>query len=306
MKREINPVTLPQPHAVRSSTMLNIPDYILWKQDNPEPISRTLLSLVSEYRHKPRDDPDCCPRSTTAPLSPLDGQPVYTVTITERLSPYYSEMRRNEVYKARLYTQDTRDSSEHVEVVCKVARKEKYVLRLHVEAELYTTSLLNLQGRVVPRFYGLFEGTMGDDEGSVCVMILQYCGPSLSTPFGCFGIPFRYVRLSRISFTLGNAQSDLSHRKKIFEVMAEIHKAGVVHGDFRERNFLCDSERHIWVINFALAYPHSDECTSIPTDVTFYGKNESASTIACWEILEIGAELGIWYLGKHLSSASIF
>ena len=62
---------------------------------------------------------------------------------------------------------------EGVEVVCKLVR-EDYMPRIEHEANVYATKLKDLQGDVVPRFFGLFKGS--DALGSLACLLLEYRG----------------------------------------------------------------------------------------------------------------------------------
>lgn len=64
---------------------------------------------------------------------------------------------------------------DDIAVVCKLAGHAKGALnRFRNEAEFYETNLCDLQGHCIPRFYGLYQGSLlfGD---AVC-MVLEDCG----------------------------------------------------------------------------------------------------------------------------------
>ena len=63
-------------------------------------------------------------------------------------------------------------------VVAKMSYQHK---RLETEAKLYCDKLATLQGVVVPRFYGLYQGAADDQQAtSIQVMLLEHCGEPAS------------------------------------------------------------------------------------------------------------------------------
>ncbi|KAI0689771.1 hypothetical protein C8T65DRAFT_518211, partial [Cerioporus squamosus] len=115
-------------------------------------------------------------------------------------------------------------------VVCKVSRGADQVKRLHTEARLYTTSLLGLQERVVPGFFGLFAGYI--EDAPVGVMVLRYCGRPLSD----------------------TGETFMAYQ--IYEAVTRIHQVGYAHMDIAERNVLCDRQGKIWIVDFGQACYH--------------------------------------------------
>ncbi len=63
-------------------------------------------------------------------------------------------------------------------VVCKVACGQLNFKRLSKEATFYTTSLMELQNKVVPEFFGFYTGTI--EESPIGIALLKYCGKPLS------------------------------------------------------------------------------------------------------------------------------
>lgn len=68
----------------------------------------------------------------------------------------------------------SRYSGEDVTVVCKLEASEVAVRCLRHEATMYETKLRDMQGRYIPRFYGLYLGTIAS-EPAAC-LILEDCG----------------------------------------------------------------------------------------------------------------------------------
>ncbi len=81
-------------------------------------------------------------------------------------------------------------SDEKRDVVCKVAYGERQIDLLKKEADLYGTKLSHLQNQVVPWMYGCYVGTTVD--GRTGVLVLQYCGVSLSAELKYYAPDIRY------------------------------------------------------------------------------------------------------------------
>lgn len=78
---------------------------------------------------------------------------------------------------AFLSTNDSLMFGFQLPVVIKTALGAERITALRREATLYQTRLCDLQGNVVPRFLGLYEGESGGffgDEEIAC-MLLEYC-----------------------------------------------------------------------------------------------------------------------------------
>ncbi|RDX44587.1 hypothetical protein OH76DRAFT_1487022 [Lentinus brumalis] len=244
------------------------------------PAPPTVASLSMTHRNPTKRRLDlACPQSGASNPAPTlsdvvssgveNSGELYTVAILQTLATGNG----NQVFKAELHISG---GEERFRVICKVASSLKCLEALRTEGHFYTTSLLRLQGHVVPNFFGLFEGTVG--ELSVGVLILQYCGPSLDIAFEYHSLPTR---------------------QKIFSAMAAIHEAGVEHGDFNEGNILCDDKRHIWVIDFGHAHTHKGTCALFCKSATFYDKNRSIANLkplGC-EICLVTQELCMFYQG---------
>ena len=63
-------------------------------------------------------------------------------------------------------------------LVFKVAAGNSALKRLEHEADIYASKLKDLQGKVVPRYFGMYKGR--SDYGNVGVMVLEHCGEALS------------------------------------------------------------------------------------------------------------------------------
>ncbi|RPD55431.1 hypothetical protein L227DRAFT_603504 [Lentinus tigrinus ALCF2SS1-6] len=123
-------------------------------------------------------------------------------------------------------------------VVCKVAYGERQVEILQKEADVYNTKLLDLQDKIVPLMYGCYIDVT--DEGPTGVLILQYCG-----------VPLTYE--------LTNYELTVKHQA--VNALLAIHKAGVQHNDFAERNIVVsrspDGAPHVRIVDFGMALEHT-------------------------------------------------
>lgn len=74
-------------------------------------------------------------------------------------------------------------SPEDIRVVCKLVVGKKTADMKH-EAELYQTNLRDMQGHCIPRFYGLYRGSMPSrdtiSDDATC-LILEDCGECIGT-----------------------------------------------------------------------------------------------------------------------------
>lgn len=106
-------------------------------------------------------------RLPTKPVQP-DTNVCYTLKAPRPLP--YSEYK---LFRAQLL------ENENVvgDVVCKAAEGPGILLRsLRTEANLYQGRLVPLQGDVVPKLIGYFEGYMPDEETKLGVLVLEYVG----------------------------------------------------------------------------------------------------------------------------------
>lgn len=77
--------------------------------------------------------------------------------------------------------------SEDIRAVCKLVVGTTKTVDMKHEAEIYETKLRDLQGHCIPRFYGLYRGSMPSDDAvldDATCLILEDCGERLGTYFG--------------------------------------------------------------------------------------------------------------------------
>ncbi|KAH9936041.1 hypothetical protein B0H21DRAFT_894211 [Amylocystis lapponica] len=104
-------------------------------------------------------------------------------------------------------------------VICKFAYGKRNLKRLRHEATIYRDHLQDLRGKVVPRFYGLYEGEMENRELTGCLDTKTY----------------------------------------LISALLSVHKAGVRHGDFREANVVFTPGGSPYIIDFDHAEVHHCE-----------------------------------------------
>ncbi|GJE87009.1 hypothetical protein PsYK624_030920 [Phanerochaete sordida] len=113
----------------------------------------------------------------------------------------------------------TRPGCDDINVVCKLAEGKSGLSMLNMEAQLYATNLKNLQGTVVPRFYGFYVGTwkdLGGEDNLLGCILLEDCGESIQHHGGKF------------------ADCRMTVKCAIVEALMQIHDAGIMHNRFTE------------------------------------------------------------------------
>ncbi|OSD03746.1 hypothetical protein PYCCODRAFT_1434133 [Trametes coccinea BRFM310] len=101
------------------------------------------------------------------------------------------------------------------DVICKVAYGQRRIDDLLREADFYNTKLLSLQGTVVPRMHGCYQGNT--EDGRTAVLILEYCGEELAGQLQYY---------------------HLTVRTQAVQALFSIHKAGLLHNNFDEGNIV--------------------------------------------------------------------
>ncbi|KAI9057566.1 hypothetical protein FKP32DRAFT_1762357 [Trametes sanguinea] len=193
------------------------------------------------------------PPSDNGPAySPTDACDVMTPYVpdpqsTLPLRPYLKELilessdGNRQVFRAELREVDLSSGTltpRKRDVVCKVAYGQRRIHDLQHEADCYNTKLLGLQGTVVPKMFGCFQGYTGD--GHTAVLILEYCGVRLTYD----------LRLYSPSF-----------RVQVIQALLAVHKAGLKHHSFCERNILiskgANGDPRVVLVNFELSSEHT-------------------------------------------------
>ncbi|KAJ3826609.1 kinase-like domain-containing protein [Lentinula raphanica] len=158
-------------------------------------------------------------------------------------------------------------------IALKFAFREDLVDDLYQEAQTYEFTLRSLQGVVVPRCYGFFTG-VGPDGQEIACLALEYWGESLRAPFRKLSIDLRL---------------------RILDSLVKLHRCGLHHGDFAERNVLVNGN-DIRLIDFDQSIYHDCDC-----EATFELRSRvgtqipNAMEFGCpvlWEICR--TEMAIW------------
>ncbi|KAG7095578.1 hypothetical protein E1B28_006311 [Marasmius oreades] len=157
------------------------------------------------------------------------------------------------------------------QLVLKFAFRDDFASYLAQEAQAYNTVLEPLQGTTVPRCYGFFTG-VGEEGQQIACLVLEYWGQNLCQPFCMLSLDLRI---------------------KILERLNDLHKCGVHHCDFAERNVLTSGD-DIRLIDFDQTEFH--DCDSNTTfDFNPGNKQPDPEKFGCpmlWEVCR--SEMRIW------------
>ncbi|KAJ3537305.1 hypothetical protein NM688_g6712 [Phlebia brevispora] len=156
-------------------------------------------------------------------------------------------------------------------VVCKLIQEspKSNPAWLDHEAAVYENKLADLQGICVPRFYGLFTGTIADKPAS-CI-ILEDCGVALQGYFSAYP--------QEVSI-------------KSFQLLMAVHKRGVEHRDFWPRNIVVDNVEQPTrynLIDFEGSYPRH-QCLVEGPEIEIF----NFPRVQCPELSRIGLELQLF------------
>ncbi|KAF5371350.1 hypothetical protein D9615_009702 [Tricholomella constricta] len=163
-----------------------------------------------------------------------DAIPITARVHSETYSDFYSD---SPVFRASLIGPLIGPPKQAAIVALKFAFREDLIADLTEEAEVYKGALESLQGTAVPRCYGLYNGYGVDGEPIACLM-LEYWGE-------CIHQPFEHL--------------PLNVRIRILQRLGDIHKQGLVHGDFAERNVL-ELDGDVRIIDFDQTENHRCDC----------------------------------------------
>lgn len=198
---------------------------------------------------------------------PAHDKPLTVSVDPKTNADYYSDSPVFRAYFLRSSASATCASaaaSASVAVALKFAMRDDLIDDLVREASVYTGVLGGLQGHVVPRCYGIYAGTM-DDGQTVACLALEYWGECLRRPFDRLSVDLRCVYIVRtlplnVHFFLSFYSANFSlQRLRILQQLGEIHKRGLIHGDFAERNVL-ERNGDIRIIDFDQTSRHECRC----------------------------------------------
>ncbi|KAJ7784444.1 kinase-like domain-containing protein [Mycena metata] len=135
------------------------------------------------------------------------------------------------------------------------------------ETNAYTKLVAGFQGTIVPRFFGCFQTTLSNT--TISCIITEYCGEPLHT-------------------ILPESPPEL--KAQLIDVLEQIHRAGVAHGDLHEANILLKDGK-MKLIDWEKASSHSCgrqlrllQGAIVPT----------AEEFGCNELYETFREMGLW------------
>lgn len=99
--------------------------------------------------------------------------PVNRSFVLSAVTPLRQRPTRPEVFEGYLRPERPTHSAQTLKVVFKFATGN-LIDMIHYEFRPYVKELLDLQGIVIPRCYGMYHGTM-DNGLHVAVLILEFC-----------------------------------------------------------------------------------------------------------------------------------
>lgn len=104
------------------------------------------------------------------------------------------------VFRGQLAAED--GSMDPVDAIIKIDMFDPHPEGLINEAKFYTKKLNDLQGLVIPLYYGIYQAIFGSDN--VTCLVLQYCGKPVKELFRDLDLKFKYVRRIIPSFLPAN------------------------------------------------------------------------------------------------------
>ncbi|KAJ7172369.1 hypothetical protein C8R46DRAFT_1085709 [Mycena filopes] len=151
----------------------------------------------------------------------------------------------------------------------KFALREDLVDDLEEEGRVYCEALQTLQGTAVPRCFGMYTG-MGEEGQPIACLVLEFWGECLQQPFQVL---------------------PLQLKMQILERVGAIHREGLLHGDFAERNVLLH-DGDIRIIDFDQTEAgHDCHCQMNFTP----GKKPEMAEFGCDQLFELcQSYLRIW------------
>ncbi|KAK7063742.1 hypothetical protein R3P38DRAFT_3164730 [Favolaschia claudopus] len=126
-----------------------------------------------------------------------------------------------------------RNQQTDEKLVLKIARDAGAIAALELEASHYTTRLQHIQGKYVPKFYGIYHGTIADTP--VACMLLEYCEHDGKT------------------LSLGEMS-----RRVMLAVIA-VHQAGLQHCDLENYLHIILTGSGVRIVDFSCAVLHNCE-----------------------------------------------
>ncbi|KAK7036582.1 hypothetical protein VNI00_011515 [Paramarasmius palmivorus] len=177
---------------------------------------------------------------------------------------------------------ETKESTIYAGQLVGEKGNEDMVLKIHAKTEQaeaeaqHYKEMKGLQGSVIPRFYGLFQGKT------------------------LFGDHVAGIILERFGEPVDKSLDDLDRKTKarILDCMDKIHKAGLAPDDIGPENVLSDG-KDIRINDFTNTYPH--ECRSTYDYLNapeIVKQEELRPALMCWELYALASEIGFWTIPK--------
>ncbi|KAJ7125454.1 hypothetical protein C8R43DRAFT_898632 [Mycena crocata] len=161
----------------------------------------------------------------------VPGHDSITVSVDPTHSDYSSD---SPVFRASI---EGYQGSEAPVFALKFAMREDLVYRLEEEGRIYCEGLKNLQGTAIPICFGLYTG-IGEEGQSIACLVLEHWGECLRQPFQLLSLDLKI---------------------QILERLGAIHREGLLHGDFAERNVLLH-DGAVRIIDFDQTSGHECQC----------------------------------------------
>lgn len=181
------------------------------------------------------------------------------------------------------------------DVVCKY--RDDDISLLEHEAGVYEGDLRELQGVAVPCFHGLFKGSYllgsGKEKRIACI-ILDYIPSDRSWDLWDGPAETRCVCTKSAK---ESPKVYVPYRVAIAHTMLQIHKAGVLQGDFADANILVSGSGDVRIVDFDQATHH--DCQADP-EMNVWNYEPSECEYGCGEMYDAIQALELWTPSKRV------
>lgn len=186
-----------------------------------------------------------------------------------------------------------------IRVVIKCCYNMRYTRDFHIEARVYKKRLEELQGRVVPVFFGYYLA-IDEECGPYSFLLLEYCGRRLTTEFEDLEIEERYVITPLVLFVSHHCPCYLK-RVKILNLLGEFHNKGRLHlTNFAERNVVVPRKGEYRLIEFYDFAGHSCDWSELMDWRIGEFFLTAQDSLPCTILGRLGFEFRIWKGCEHL------
>ncbi|KAJ6625357.1 hypothetical protein B0H10DRAFT_2003130 [Mycena sp. CBHHK59/15] len=170
---------------------------------------------------------------------------------------------RSSVFRATIL----RKIGDPLDAVLKLDHTAKREEAFYREAAAYETCAKNLQGSVVPFFYGLFSVEIGTK--TVSCLVTQYCGSPLERDL---------------------YHTDHAFKVELLKTVDLLHRRGINHGDLSERNILNDNGRPV-LVDLEDVSPHTCD---LHLRVVQGALAPQIEEFGCAELHDLILNMGFW------------